>query len=237
MDNYTGFDTANFPGMKCMEWLKSNTGLTWCGFYLAPAPSHQNTSWMNQRKALSKQGWGLAPIYVGRQTCGPGAQNPTGSQGSTDGAQSAHLAGVAGFAPQSTLYLDWEDGSPPGAEAMAYINHWIAAVIAAGYQPGLYCSHVVAPTMKKSVSTTNPAATLRMWVWKVTTAARHRYDGDIRKLQPADPAGSGTDADLWQFEQNAVLTLPDTHCDGLQLDLSWSTLQDPHSPAPQNGKA
>ncbi len=235
MTYYTGFDTSTFPGNQPLQWLKDNTELTWCGFYLASAPSHHDKSWMDKRQALLAQGWGLAPIYVGQQTCGPGSRNPNGKQGAIDGTQSTQLASSAGFPLQSTLYLDWEDGSSPGTEALAYINGWIAAVIAAGYQPGLYCSHVVAPVMAESVATANPKATLRMWVWKVKEVASHPYAGDIRKLQPGSPAGSGTRADLWQFEQNAVLSLPGTPCDGLELDLSCSTMQDPSSDQPSLG--
>ncbi|MGC7488296.1 hypothetical protein QT607_07700 [Xanthomonas citri pv. citri] len=34
---------------------------------------------------------------------------------------------------------------------------------------------------------------------------------------------------LWQYEQDAVLSLPGTPCDGLEVDLSYSSLADPSS--------
>ena len=42
-----------------MDWYRSNCGFRYTGFYLAPAPSHQNTSWMNRREYLAAQAWGL----------------------------------------------------------------------------------------------------------------------------------------------------------------------------------
>jgi len=225
-DCYTGFDTGTFPGADRLAWLKANTRLSWCGFYLGPAPSHHDAGWMGQRKTLLAQGWGLAPIYLGQQTAGPGSRNVSAQQGGCDGEEAVRLADVAGFPRQSTIYLDWEDGSRPSDTALAYISRWVAAVIENGYQPGLYCSHVLAPLMAASVTRSNPAAKLRIWVWKVSTDQAHAYQGDIKTLASASPAGSGYPATLWQFEQNCVLPLPGA-CQGLQVDLSWSALQDP----------
>jgi hypothetical protein len=67
-----------------MAWLKANTNLVWCGYYLAPAPSHHDTSWMGTRAALAAAGWGVAPVYLGQQITGPGSYNPSLQQGGTD---------------------------------------------------------------------------------------------------------------------------------------------------------
>ncbi|WKB55635.1 glycoside hydrolase domain-containing protein [Eleftheria terrae] len=231
MTFYNGFDTGAFPGMRALAWLKAETSLVWCGYYLAPAPSHSDTSWGGQRAALVEQGWGLAPVYLGQQTAGPGSRNATGPQGRSDGAQAAVLARREGFPTGSTLYLDWEDGSSPGPDALAYIRTWMAGLVAAGYAPGLYCSHELAAALLAQVAAPLPGPPPRIWAWRVATAAAHPYLGDIRQLAAADPAGCGDpQAALWQFEQNAVLALPGTPCDGLQLDLSHSSLPDPSAP-------
>lgn len=60
MTFYAGFDTDIFPGQLQLDWLKSNTNLSWCGYYLAPAPNHPDDSWMGNRQALIEQGWGAA---------------------------------------------------------------------------------------------------------------------------------------------------------------------------------
>ncbi|KAB7772157.1 glycoside hydrolase domain-containing protein [Xanthomonas maliensis] len=228
MTFHIGFDTARFPGLPALAWLKANTDLAWCGYYLAPAPSHADTGWMGWRPTLIANGWGLAPVYLGQQTTGPGSHDVTVHQGAIDGAQAAALADSEGFPSGATIYLDWEDGSSPGADAIAYIRAWIAGLTAAGYAPGLYCSHVLAADLVAALAL-GPAP--QIWAWRVATAGKHAYAGDIRTLAASDPAGCGYPAaTLWQFEQDAVLSLPETPCDGLEVDLSYSTLSDPSAP-------
>jgi hypothetical protein len=228
MTFHTGFDTDRFPGLPALAWLKTNTSLAWCGYYLAPAPSHADTGWMGWRPTLVANGWGLAPVYLGQQTAGPGAHIVTAEQGGIDGAQAAALAGSEGFPTGATVYLDWEDGSRPGAAAIAYIRAWIAALADAGYSPGLYCSHALAADLVADLA---PGPIPQIWAWCVATVGRHPYAGDIRTLTASDPAGCGdAHAALWQFEQDAVLSLPGTPCDGLEVDLSHAAVADPSAP-------
>jgi len=97
MPFFVGFDCLTYPGIDEMTWLKANTNLGWCGFYLAPAPSHSDSSWRGSRSDLVALGWGLLPIYVGQQTTGPGSHSVSGAQGTLDGGDAAALAAAAGF--------------------------------------------------------------------------------------------------------------------------------------------
>jgi hypothetical protein len=231
MPYYAGFDTGICPGPDQLAWLKAHTNLSWCGYYLAPAPSHDDTSWMGRREALRAQGWGLVPIFLGQQTAGPGSHNAIGPQGSTDGAQAAELARNEGFPPQSCLFLDWEDGSSPSPQAQAYIAAWANAVAESGYQPGLYCSHGLAPEMAALLGRLNPAPALRIWAWRVATVDTHRYEGSITGFRTVDPAGCGyAPAVAWQCEQNCELSLPGAPIGSLQVDLSCSIAPDPGAP-------
>ncbi|RQP21902.1 glycoside hydrolase domain-containing protein [Piscinibacter terrae] len=230
MTYYAGVDTDIFPGDERLDWLKANTNLSWCAYYLAPAPSHADTSWMGRRPALCGQGWNLVPVYVGQQTTGPGSHEVDASHGQADGAQAASLAQAEQFPPRSAIFLDWEDGSSPQPGSLAYIGAWVQAVIEGGFQPGLYCSHARAAEMAAYAATLDPAPQLRIWVWRVSTSTPHVYAGDIRQLAPADPAESGyPSAVLWQFEQDCELSLPGSPCDGMEVDLSWSAAADPAS--------
>jgi hypothetical protein len=231
MTHYAGFDTDINPGLAQLAWLKANTNLRWCGYYLAPAPSHEDPSWMGQRQALLAQGWGLAPIFVGQQTTGPGSHNAAGPQGSTDGSTAAELARNEGFPPQSYIFLDWEDGSSPSQDAQAYIKAWANAVAEIGYTPGIYCSHVLASEMAALVGQLNPAPALRIWAWKVATVATHPYVGSIESFPDSDPAGCGyAAAAAWQCQQNCELSLPGAPVTSMQVDLSCSNVADPSAP-------
>ena len=232
MTNYAGFDTDIHPGLAQLAWLKANTNLRWCGYYLAPAPSHDNTSWMGQRQLLLAQGWGMAPIFVGQQTAGPGSHNAVGPQGSNDGSLAAELASKEGFPAQSYIFLDWEDGSSPSQDAQAYVSAWATAVTESGYKPGIYCSHQLAPGMATLIGQLNPTPALRIWAWKVATVAVHRYEGSIEAFPDSAPASCGyTAAIAWQCEQNCELELPGAPITSMKADLSCASVADPSAPA------
>src|SRR6185437_4900862 len=138
MAGFAGFDTAFYPGDGQMAWLKANTNLVWCSYYLAPAPSHRDTTWMGTRATLVAQGWGIAPVYLGQQTTGPGSHNVTPAQGQADGGNAADLMDADGFPAGSTVFLDLENGPPMNPAQSGYVAAWCDALAARNYQPGIY---------------------------------------------------------------------------------------------------
>lgn len=231
MTYYAGFDTDTFPGQAQLAWLKTNTNLTWCGYYLAPAPSRDDTSWMGNRHTLIDQGWGLLPIYLGQQTAGPGSHNAIAPQGSTDGAEAAQLMQSEGFPSGSYVFIDWEDGSDPSTDAQAYLRAWATAVMKRGYQPGIYCSHNLAYTMASLMATLNPAPELRIWAWNVPTTNDHAYSCPLNDFPDANPSGCGyQNAIAWQCQQNCELTLSAPN-PNMTADLSSASLADPSAPS------
>jgi hypothetical protein len=217
---YAGFDSYGFPGADQMAWLKANTNLVWCGYYLAPAPSHGDESWMGQRAALAGAGWGLAPTYLGQQLGGPGSHVVTAAQGAIDGVDAAAKMTAEGFAPGSFVYLDLEDGPPFEPPRTGYVQAWAAAVTSAGFGAGIYCSHVFAGRVAAAL----PGA--RIWAYKVATTAAHDYPGT--NFPDLGPAGSGyAGAYMWQSEQNAVIGVQPPAGATLQVDLSSALGPDP----------
>lgn len=122
---HAGMDTSTYPGDGKMAALLATTNLRWCGFYLAPAPSHPNRTWMDRREHLVRAGWGLAPLYLGQQE--------------------------AGFPPGSIVYLDLEKGGPISTAVAQYLASWAAGVVAGGFVPGAYCSHTSAASALHAV--------------------------------------------------------------------------------------
>src|ERR1017187_9251756 len=104
---FAGFDRLAYPGDTVMKNVINETNLRWCGFYLAPAPSQGNTSWMAKRSFLTGLGWGLAPIYVGQQSDGLGSHTVTAAQGTLDAQDTAKLAKSAGFPSGSIIFPIW----------------------------------------------------------------------------------------------------------------------------------
>lgn len=222
MAGYPGFDTAFYPGDPIMDWLRTNTNLVWVGFYLGNAPSHWGADWMTQRATLVAQGWGLAPIYVGQQVTGPGSHDSSGPQGTIDGGNAVALMKSAGFPANSYVYLDIENGPPLTTAQVDYIACWVDAVIADGFLPGVYCSHLLA----QQVHTIRSAA--RIWAFKVATSQPHPVPGT--NFPDLHPAGSGyTGAFAWQLGQECLISVPrQLAASGtLEVDLDTAITPDP----------
>lgn len=213
-----GFDRSAFPGAAKMATLKSTTNLKWCGFYLAPSPSHPNTGWMSQRATLVGQGWGIAPLYVGQQTTGPGSHTVTKAQGKIDGQDAVQLLQSAGFPPGTFVFLDLENGTPFPTNQQNYVAAWAKAIEDDGtFKPGVYCSHLLATAVNALV----PSA--RLWVFKVPTTATHPVAGPNYPT-PA-PSGSGfSGAHIWQRDQNAQITVSGSN---IVVDLNSALTADP----------
>jgi peptidoglycan hydrolase-like protein with peptidoglycan-binding domain len=215
---HAGIDTSVYPGDDVMDHLKNTTNLVWTGFYLGPAPSHPNTSWMTRRARLVQQGWGLAPIYVGQQESGgPGSHDVNGTQGEADGAQAVELATQAEFPAGSILYLDIERGGPISAPMRQYLERWCARVAAAGFRPGAYLSHTSAASAHAAVPN------LELWVFRIRSA-----DVGVEKDPPFrtdPPSDSGiAEALAWQWAQNCRIPKPGGR---LLVDVDVASSADP----------
>jgi hypothetical protein len=219
-----GFDCYAYPGDAVSDWLLANTNLQWCGYYLAPTPSHDGTTWMGTRARLSGSGWGIAPIYVGQQVTGPGSLNPSAANGTTDGDQAAALLTSEGFDAGTCVYLDLENGPPLTQAQQDYVSTWCDAVTAGGYAPGIYCSHGIA----LQAHLLRTAA--RIWAFNVSTTQAHPVPAPY-----PDPTPSGCGyigATAWQLGQHCMLSVPPAPESTLQVDLSSATTPNPGAPAP-----
>lgn len=223
MTGHAGFDSSSYPGDNAVDWLRAHTNLEWCGFYLAPAPSHGNNGWMNKRHRLAAAGWGIAPIYVGQQTIPPGSRNSSGPQGKIDGADAAALATAAGFPTGTCLFLDLENGKPFPPAQKAYVAAWCSEVTSGGFDPGVYCSHTFAADVHAA------APTARIWVFKVSTTKPHPVPGP--HYPDNHPAASGySGAFAWQLGQNCQITVPPAPGGRLTVDLDTAAWSDPGAP-------
>jgi hypothetical protein len=216
---FAGFDSLDYPGDEMMQWMKSNTNLTFVGFYLAPAPSRPDSDWMDRYATLAGQGWGFAPIYVGQQELGePGSHNLTADQGTADGHGAADLMSQAGFPPGSIVYLDCEQGGPASDARLEYVGAWVDAVnlSATSYTPGIYCSYNTAA----SLLAIRPD--LYVWVWKLTDSATGPF------FPTPDPTTTGVPkARVWQYCQDKNIQFVGAPSPQLKIDLGTASTADP----------
>jgi len=212
-----GMDTSGFPGVSKMAALKKSTNFKFTAFYLGPAPSHPGADWMPHRADLVSQGWGFAPVFVGRQTTGPGSHSVSNANGVLDGKTTAALMKQAGFPAQSYAYLDLEEGAPLSNAHRDYVVAWSNSLKEQGYNPGVYCSYLIAPKVAAAV----PEA--RIWAFHVKTTSSHRVSGTAFSTSP--PSGSKfAKAFIWQYDDNAKIS------NGMTVDLNTALSDDPSRP-------
>lgn len=184
----TGFDCSAYPGDTTMQTLKKD--FAFCGFYLAPAPSHGNTGWMNKLSTLRNMKYKLAPIFVGQQVIGPGSKQPSQSNGIADAKKAAQLMSSAGFNHGSPVYLDLENGPPYTTLESQYVTAWVGEVLALGFTPGVYASHLLTGKLPHAL----------IWDFKIPTTDRTFMTPPIN-YPPELPAGIS----IRQYLQNVVL--------------------------------
>lgn len=237
---FAGFDRSTYPGDTVMTDIIGHTNIRWAGFYLGPAPSHPDSSWMSKRAFLQGLGCGLAPLYVGQQVAGPGSHQVTAAQGVIDAQHAATLAAHAGFPHKSIIFLDIEQGPPADPRTIDYYKAWVAELAEhTNYSPGVYCSFLhVADTLFHADS--RPV----FWVFNINkftclpgqaTATRALIGPDPPFPEP-DPTASGVSfARLWQLAQSVRCTI---HAGGstlINVDFDSSAAADPSNPASYPG--
>ena len=208
---YLGFDTYACPTPAQLVLLRQK--FDFLNYYLR-APSNNGARWKGRRDALVKQGWGIWPIYVGQQLVGPGSHSVNPTQGTLDGHQAVQNLKEEGFAPDTILTIDLENGLPfPDAEK-GYIQNLSNVVRSAGYRPGIYCSFQFAARAKEAVPDAN------IWVYHVPSVNYSTLKGPFPT--PPDPTTSGyAGADLWQFRDETMLPT----MGGLVVDFDSSKVQ------------
>src|SRR5882724_7923901 len=127
--SFAGIDlSVPFPGDHAMRALKINTNLAWVGLYLAEKDhdkgiTKNRESWVGQFMKMKAMGWGVAPIYVGKQVSsigklahGPqmGGRGVTDFEGANDGDVAVGLAAAEKLPEQTIIYFDLEKGAGAG---------------------------------------------------------------------------------------------------------------------------
>lgn len=220
MTIFLGLDTAVYPGDNLMKLARTQANIAFTGFYLGPAPSHSDTSFMKKRALLAGLGYGFAPVYVGQQQSGPGSHNLSAKQGTIDGKNAAQLMSAAGFADSSVVYLDIETGPPATPAFFDYYTAWVQAVAGGGFSPGVYVSHLLAAQFLAHESSAVP------WVFQLQFTGGHVF---APPLPAPDPAASGfSGAKVLQFAQNCTLRVGGSQIS--PVDLDTAVVPDPSAP-------
>jgi hypothetical protein len=138
--SWAGFEVALYPGDDVMRLLWQTTPLAWTSLRLGPTAGHPDASWMQAYPALIEQGWGIAPVYVRALPADADAGDP--SRAEADAAEAVALAKAAGLPAGSALFVDVGEGND--LAVAAYVELFVEALVASGYEPGVRASAAVA---------------------------------------------------------------------------------------------
>jgi hypothetical protein len=207
--SFYGMDLGTYPGDDVMQTWWNDSPFYYTGFYLGPAPDHPDASYMNKRQVLVNQGWGLLPVYVGRQATNHYLSTQAGAGDADD---AAGLLASAGFPSSTAVFLDIETSHPLTARYLSYVQAWVNEIQNQGYTAGIYCNTCNASQLKNDLS-----GNVEFWVAHYTG-----YDLPSGSTSPADSGVSFANA--WQFTGDSYLTYGGV---SLDIDLDTSTFTDP----------
>jgi hypothetical protein len=204
-----GKDHVNFAGIDCdwcqpdiMRFLKQETNLSWCGFYLPVRDDNNNlmvsaaAAWHNKRSIMKSLGWGLAPIYIGKQHDGrklralmnqrlkdAELQAALKAEGVKDGKEAIKGALDEGFQPPTVIYFDVEHPWVPHVSVkdafIEYLKAWCDTLYKARFYAGIYCitgDEAKFPTssVAKDLHKAIPSA----YIWAVNYNHGNKPNGD-----------------------------------------------------------
>jgi hypothetical protein len=241
MAGHAGLDVDYYPGNQAMKWLLEETNLAWTGLYLPVAGPGlgAKATWKGKYGFLKASGWGVAPIYVGKQRNSIKLRAKAGAErleGYMDGTEAAKLASQETIPHGCVLYFDFEGGDYPTKAWLDYFTGWVQAVLDQHYMPGIYCSYLVVKNgLLRDLALRNNRPEARPVIWAINyKLGIGKAFPDPYQIYPTDePADSGVlNASCWQLGGNCrifwetkvgkqVQKMP------LKVDLDTSVFLDP----------
>jgi len=189
-----GFDTCSAPPLSAMQtWYRTSpyraVGIYIGGHDRACAGGNLSPFWVG---AVSAQGWGLIPIYVGLQAPCASAKGLTdrmqpaqaAQEGSSEADDAANQAAAYGLAEGSPVYFDLEAFKETDqgcvSTVLTFLDAWTRELHAQGYYSGVYGSAASGiTTLADAVQTRNSfTAPDAIWIARWDQQAR-TADGSV----------------------------------------------------------
>lgn len=246
---FAGIDMAiAYPGDHVMQSLWDETNLFWVGLYLAvkdrsEEATRNRKTWVGKFQRLKTMGWGVAPLYVGKQVstiaslvahaAQMGGKSLADFEGANDGDEAAGLATEQSMPPGTVLYFDLEKGGAIGdtlpAVYLSYLEAWCRTVLARQFTPGIYCSSGFGALISTTMATRLGTASAMSSVW-IADTNKHQHERFADPF-PSDglyhPSMSGFGkATAWQYAHQKTIHVPKTR-QPIPVDVNSSIRKDP----------
>jgi hypothetical protein len=137
---FLGFDRNIYPGDDALPVLRKTFAFS--GFWLGPPPGEKINTWKGKRELMKSLGFGFAALYSARPQNEVKKDAAAKQKAVLDARNAAAGAKAEGFAANTIIFLDIEDGGRLSPTFHVYLRAWADELSRAGYRPGVYCSGI-----------------------------------------------------------------------------------------------
>ena len=199
---FLGFDRNVYPGDDALPALRKTFAFS--GFWLGPPPGEKINTWKGKRELMKSQGFGFAALYRARTLNEVKKDAAAKQKAVIDAKAAAEGAKAEGFAPNTVIFLDIEDGGRLPPTFHTYLRAWADELGREGYRPGVYCSGIPNKT-DNNITTADdirdhlPGRELVYWVFNDFCP---RAPGCVASNAPRVANGGVPYAAIWQYAQS-----------------------------------
>lgn len=214
--SFVGFDRNDYPGDANLAALRKSFRFT--SYWLNNPPGEEHNTWTGKRALLKKNGFGFLVLFNGRLYDGLKGKDAA-ALGTADGEAAMTAALREGFARNTVIFLDQEQGGRLLPEQSAYLFAWVDALRAAGGRAGIYCSGIEVPDGAGTISTArdivekekarvaqsshqNAAPPLKLWIVNDQCPPAPGCTTTHQPLRSAIPPDLATHTLVWQYAQS-----------------------------------
>jgi hypothetical protein len=199
---FLGFDRNIYPGDDALPILRKTFAFS--GFWLGPPPGEKINTWKGKRELMKSLGFGFAALYRARPLNEVKKDASAKQKAIIDAKAAAEGAKAEGFALNTVIFLDIEDGGRLPPTFHTYLRAWVDELGRAGYRPGVYCSGIPNDTdqgIRTSDDIRNHMGGRELAYW-VFNDVCPPAPGCVASKTPLVPNGGVPYAAIWQYAQS-----------------------------------
>jgi hypothetical protein len=199
---FLGFDRNIYPGDDALPILRKT--FAYAGFWVGPPPGEKINTWKGKRELMKSLGFGFAVLYRARAFNEVKKDVAAKQKAVIDAKAAAEGAKAEGFAANTVIFLDIEDGGRLPPTFHNYLRAWADELSRAGYRPGVYCSAIPIKT-DENVRTSDDIRShmggreLVYWVYNDVCPPS---PGCVASKTPHVRGGGVPYAAMWQYVQS-----------------------------------
>lgn len=207
--SYLGFDRNDYPGDANLAALRKS--FRFSSYWLSNPPGAQHNSWTGKRALLKQNGFGFLLLFNGRSYSDLKGKDAV-ALGTADGKAAVAAAVREGFARDTLIFLDQEEGGRMLPEQSAYLFAWADAVRAAGARAGIYCSGIDVAEGNGTTSTARDivekekarakTARLKLWIANDRCPPSPGCTVEHPQMSKAIPGELAQSTLVWQYAQS-----------------------------------